>query len=76
MSMMKKSLVLVLSVWLTMGRGQETNLTLFEISPCGNPTTETISRFKSDIYAVMPDLSQCPNISQAESIVSAFVFQE
>ena len=42
--------------------GVTTNLTLFQIAPCNGTKTDTVSRFKSDIYAIKPDLSNC-NVS-------------
>ena len=40
-----------------------TNLTLFEISPCGGDNVQTVSRFKSDIYAVKPSFEKCKDFS-------------
>ena len=34
-------------------------LSLFEISPCGSTTLQTVSRFKQDVYAVQANLSDC-----------------
>ena len=47
------------------GNGQTTNLTLFQIAPCTAATVDTVSRFKSDIYAVQFNLSNCLNDSSA-----------
>ena len=44
-------------------KSRETNLNLYEIEPCGEPTLENVSRFKSDIYAVKPNYSSCVNSS-------------
>jgi len=40
-----------------------TNLSLFEISPCGGDNFQTVSRFKSDIYAIKPSFEKCKNYS-------------
>lgn len=48
------------------GYGQVTNLTLFQITPCSGVKVDTVSRFKSDIYAVVADLRNCTNVSLAE----------
>lgn len=62
---MMNSLLLSLCVFsfCTLGGSQNTNLTLFKIVPCSGVVLETVSRFKSDIYAVEPDLSNCSNVS-------------
>lgn len=48
------------------GYGQATNLTLFQITPCTGVKVDTVSRFKSDIYAVVADVRNCTNVSLAE----------
>ena len=58
-------LLLLLSALLGPCSGQDTNLTIFKISPCTPASPDSVSRFKSDIYAVLPDLSNCSNASQA-----------
>lgn len=49
-----------------LGDSQNTNLTLFKISPCNEAVVDTVSRFKSDIYAVEFDLSNCSNVSSVD----------
>lgn len=50
-------ILFVLSVC-ALGHGQE--LTLFKILPCSPVRMETVSRFKSDVYAVESNLTMCP----------------
>lgn len=66
--MAEKLVFVVLSVLCFSGLGdcQNTNLTLFKISPCNEAVVDTVSRFKSDIYAVEFDLSNCSNVSSVE----------
>ena len=40
--------------------GQMANLTLIEIAPCSGTVVQTVSRFKSDIFAVKASLGACP----------------
>ena len=56
---------LAFSILLGVGSGQDTNLTLFKVSPCTTINPDQVTRFKSDIYAILPDLSNCSNISKA-----------
>ncbi len=57
--------VCVLCFLCALGEGQDSNLTLFKIVPCGEVRVDSVSRFKSDIYAVEANLSQCLNVSGA-----------
>ena len=54
-------LSLVLMSAMAVIQSQRTNLTLFEIYPCSNVTKQTVSRFKSDIYAIKPSFENCRN---------------
>ena len=47
----------------SLGYSQTTNLTLFQIAPCNGTKTDSVSRFKNDIYAIKPDLSNCNSSS-------------
>lgn len=62
MSLLKKSLAFLSLIFLAgVSDGQKSNITLslFEISPCNSPYPQSVSRFKSDIYVVKADLSNC-----------------
>ena len=55
--------LLLMSAVVVVVQSQITNLTLFEIYPCSNVTKQTVSRFKSDIYAIKPSFENCRNYS-------------
>lgn len=57
--------LLLSALLLGLSRGQDTNLTLFKVFPCTSIPPDKVSRFKSDIYAVVPNFSNCSNVSTA-----------
>ena len=61
-------LFLVVAVW-----GQETSLTLKKIHPCSGPMMETVSRYKTDVYAVNSSFQEC-NPPKANITVSVPLF--
>lgn len=50
----------------SLGCAQTPNLTVFQISPCNGTREDSVSRFKSDIYAVRADLSNCSIVTGPE----------
>ena len=47
----------LLALYCTLGQSQK--LSVFHIQPCNGTLNQTVSRFKSDIYAVTPNYSLC-----------------
>ncbi len=47
----------LLAVYCTLGQSQK--LSVFHIQPCNGTFNQTVSRFKSDVYAVTPNYSLC-----------------